>query len=378
MDDLALHRHLIGQQGGRASLNTPALLVDRDALARNIARMAAFAAAHNLALRPHAKTHKCAAIAKLQIEAGAVGICCAKLGEAEAMADAGIESILITSPVVAAPGIARLVALNRRVRDLRLVIDNPENAAALARAFADDKQILNVLIDVDPGLKRTGAPSAQAAVALYKAIQESPALSYLGVQFYCGREQHVASFEERAGFVSKRMAHLRGVLDALAAAGAPAGTVTGGGTGTHAIDADLGVLTELQAGSYVFMDRQYLDCELSGHGQVPFETALLIDARVISANTPGMATLDAGFKALATDGPAPAFFAGAPEGADFFFMGDEHGAVRAAGAAFRIGDVVTLTAPHCDPTINLYDYLHVIRGDTLIDIWPISARGRSR
>jgi D-serine deaminase-like pyridoxal phosphate-dependent protein len=126
------------------------------------------------------------------------------------------------------------------------------------------------------------------------------------------------------------------------------------------------------------MDRQYLDCELSGHGQVPFETALLIDARVISANTPGMATLDAGFKALATDGPAPAFFAGAPEGADFFFMGDEHGAVRAAGAAFRIGDVVTLTAPHCDPTINLYDYLHVIRGDTLIDIWPISARGRSR
>jgi D-serine deaminase-like pyridoxal phosphate-dependent protein len=340
--------------------------------------MAAFAAAHNLALRPHAKTHKCAAIAKLQIEAGAVGICCAKLGEAEAMADAGIESILITSPIVAAPGIARLVALNRRVRDLRVVVDHPENAAALARAFADDKQILKVLIDVDPGLKRTGAPSAQAAAALYKTIEASPALSYLGVQFYCGREQHVASFEERAGFVSKRMAHLRGVLDALAAAGAPAGTVTGGGTGTHAIDADLGVLTELQAGSYVFMDRQYLDCELSGHGQVPFETALLIDARVISANTPGMATLDAGFKALATDGPAPAFFAGAPEGADFFFMGDEHGAVRAAGAAFRIGDVVTLTAPHCDPTINLYDYLHVIRGDTLIDIWPISARGRSR
>jgi D-serine deaminase-like pyridoxal phosphate-dependent protein len=154
--------------------------------------------------------------------------------------------------------------------------------------------------------------------------------------------------------------------------------VTGGGTGTHRIDAALGVLTELQTGSYVFMDKQYLDCDLNGEGKPPFETALFIDTHVISANAPGMGTLDAGFKALSTDGGNPQIVEGAPASAAFFFMGDEHSALIAMGHEFRVGDAVTLTAPHCDPTVNLYDAYHVVRGGDLIDIWPVSARGRSR
>ena len=376
MDDFELHRHLIGQQGGRASLNTPALVLDRDALDANIAAMAAFAKANKLALRPHAKTHKSADIAKLQIAAGAVGVCCAKIGEAEAMADGGIDSILITSPIVSAPAIERLVALNKRVRDLRVVIDHPDNAAALAAAMTDKK--LNVLIDIDPGIRRTGVASAEAAVALAKAILATPTLSYLGVQFYCGREQHIEAFEERKTAVAKRIDYLRTVIAALTAIGAAPQVITGGGTGTHAIDASLGLLNELQAGSYIFMDRQYHDCALRDGEASPFQTSLLIDARIVSANTPGMATIDAGFKAFATDGPTPLVISGAPDGAEYFFMGDEHGAVRAKEARFRLGDVVTLTAPHCDPTVNLYDTYHVVRGDTLIDLWPINARGRSR
>ena len=156
--------------------------------------------------------------------------------------------------------------------------------------------------------------------------------------------------------------------------------ITGGGTGTHRIDADLGVFNELQVGSYVFMDRQYNECDLTGAGvtQQPYETSLQIDARVVSANTPGLATLDAGFKAMATDGGPPSILSGAPAGAPFHFMGDEHGLIVSGDQKVAIGDIVTLAVPHCDPTVNLYDFYHVVRGDTLVDIWNVQARGRSR
>ena len=379
MNDYELHAHLIGRQGGRASLNTPVLVVDLDVLNANIKRMAAFARTNGMALRPHAKTHKSNHIARMQIEAGAVGVCCAKIGEAEAIADAGgIESILVTSPVVTSEAIARLIDLNARLGDLRVVCDHLENAAALASAAETGGKPLNVLIDIDPGIHRTGVASSEAAVVLARAISNAPSLRYTGVQFYCGREQHVAGFEERREKVARRFHYLKTVLAALAEAGASPLVVTGGGTGTHVIDAELGILTELQAGSYIFMDRQYLDCDTSGPGADPFATSLFIDASVISANADGMATVDAGFKAMATDGGLPAVHAGAPPDANFLFMGDEHGAVRSANAEFRLGDRIVLTAPHCDPTVNLYDNYHVVQGNTLVAIWPVSARGRSR
>jgi D-serine deaminase-like pyridoxal phosphate-dependent protein len=377
LDDFRLHQSLIGRAGSRSELNTPVLIVDRDALERNIRRMAELSRKHGVALRPHAKTHKSVDIAKLQIAAGAVGLCCAKLGEAEALAEGGVESILITSPVVASPALTRLSALNERIRDLAVVVDNPANVAALAALVTKP---LNVLIDIDPGIRRTGVPSAAAAVELFKVIGQHENLRYRGVQMYCSRQQHIASYQERMAALSERMEYLKSVISELKAAGGAPEVVTGAGTGSHHIDAVLGVLTEWQTGSYVFMDRQYTECDLANQPSVPYEYSLFVDARVVSANTPGQATIDAGYKAFATDGGPAVVLSGAPEGSTYQFMGDEHGIVHDPSSkhVWTIGDAVRLAAPHCDPTVNLYDAYHVVSGETLVAIWPVSGRGRSR
>ncbi len=378
MSDVDLHKHLIGWQGSRFSLNTPVLVIERDALQRNVDAMAAFARASGMALRPHAKTHKSVEVAKLQIAAGAVGLCCAKIGEAEALAAGGIDNILITSPVVTPQAIERLITLNQAISALRVVADNPDNVDALAMAAARSGKTLDIVVDIDPGIRRTGVPSAEAAIALAQRIVEAVALRYAGVQFYCGAQQHIESFTDRRAAIVERSMYLSGIVEALAHTGLAPDVVTGGGTGTHVIDADLKVLTELQAGSYVFMDKQYNDCDLDGQGRAPFETSLFVDAHVISANSSSMATIDAGFKSLSTDGGLPIVTSGAPASAMFVFMGDEHGALIAPDHVFRIGDHVSLAVPHCDPTVNLYDAFHVVRDGTLIDVWPVSARGRSR
>ena len=376
MNDEALHAPLLGQPGGRWRLSTPALVLELDALERNIARMAGFAASQGVALRPHVKTHKSPHIARLQCAAGAIGLCCAKIGEAEVMADHGLgEGLHITSPVVGP--VARLVALHARTQGLSCVVDHPANVAALGDAALAAGQVLDVLIDVDPGMHRTGVASPQAAVALWQAIAAHGGLRYRGVQFYSGWDQHIQDFAQRQQTTASRADDLRAVLAALAQAGAPKGIVTGGGTGTHRIDAALGLFTELQVGSYVFMDRQYLDCALTAEGGPPFEVALSVQSMVVSANVPGMVTLDAGIKAFATDGGLPFVLEGAPAGAAYRFMGDEHGAL-AVDERLPLGSVVSLGVSHCDPTVNLYDTYHVVRGDSLQALWSVAARGRSR
>jgi D-serine deaminase-like pyridoxal phosphate-dependent protein len=376
-DDLRLHGPLIGRAGVRDQLNTPVLIVDREALDRNIARMASYARARRAALRPHAKTHKSVEIARRQIAAGAIGVCCAKLGEAEALAHGGIASILITSPVVSQPAIRRLVELAQAVDELIVVVDHPDNAAALAAAT---DRPLHVLIDIDPGIHRTGVASAAAAHELARCIRGLDRLVYRGVQMYCGVQQHIADFQDREAAIRARMRDLQSIVATLSQHEASPEIVTGAGTGSHRIDGALGVLTEWQVGSYVFMDRQYAECDLTGDGGAPFEYALFVDTRVVSCNTAGMATVDAGVKALATDGGLPVIVAGAPAGSTYRFMGDEHGAISdpASRHVWRLGDLVRLAVPHCDPTVNLYDSYHVLAGDTLEAIWPVDARGRSR
>lgn len=374
-----LHGHLIGRQGSRRALNTPALVVDVEALDRNIARMAAFAVTAGLKLRPHAKTHKSADIARRQIAAGALGVCCAKLGEAEALTADGIEGILITSPVVGAPAVERLVALAAQAPTLMAACDHADAVAAIGAAAKAAGGHLTLLVDIDSGIHRTGVAGAEAALALARQIGAHPALAFGGVQFYCGAQQHIEDYAARREAVVGRMPRLTDVIAALTAAGLAPPVVTGGGTGTHAIDAELGVFTELQVGSYVFMDRQYNDCALTEGEARPFETALMIDARVISANHPTLVTVDAGLKAMATEAGPPPIVAGAPEGSTYRFMGDEHGAIIPPEGAPppKLGERVTLAAPHCDPTVNLYDAYHAVRGDTLEAIWPVTARGRS-
>ena len=380
MDDRALHGHLIGQQGSRDALNTPVLVLDVDALDRNIARMAALAAAHGVALRPHAKTHKSVAIARRQIDAGAVGQCCAKIGEAEVLADGGIDGLLITSPVAAPQAVRRLADLAARSAGLMATIDDPMVATAIDRALLEIGATLDVIVDIDPGIRRTGVASAAAAVALVRIVADLPQLRFRGVQFYCGAQQHIEDFAERRAAIEERTAYLETVIAALTDAGFAPAIVTGSGTGSHAIDLALGVFTELQVGSYVFMDRQYFDCDLADAPDAPFDAALFVDARVVSANHDALVTIDAGFKSLSTDGGPASIHRGAPADTRFAFMGDEHAALIGAdiGQRLRAGDPVALVVPHCDPTVNLYDFYHVVRGETLVDLWPVDARGRAR
>jgi D-serine deaminase-like pyridoxal phosphate-dependent protein len=375
-----LHRHLVGQQGSRRSLNTPALVLDLEMLDRNIAAMAAFARQHDIKLRPHSKTHKSLHVARRQMAAGAVGICCAKLGEAEALGAGGIEKLLVTSPVVTPQAITRLIALNEAIAELMVVVDHSENVEALSVAAARSGKPLRIIVDIDPGVHRTGVASPAAVVVLAQQVSRSGFLRFAGVQFYCGTLQHIASYADRKAAIEERTRYLKQILDQLQNADLAPPIVTGAGTGTHHIDASLGVLTELQVGSYVFMDRQYHGCDLHGLERPVFEQALQIDARVVSANTTGMATIDAGLKAMATEAGPPWVLKGAPEGSTTHFMGDEHSMIVAPEGddAPSYGALVTLAPPHCDPTVNLYESFHVVKGDALVDIWPVTARGRSR
>ncbi|MBX3495348.1 MAG: DSD1 family PLP-dependent enzyme [Parvibaculum sp.] len=375
---LETNRALIGEPGSRAKLATPALVLDLDAFERNVALMAAHCKVAGLALRPHAKTHKSVAIAKAQIAAGALGICCAKLGEAEAMAAGGIESILITSPVVTAQGIARLAALNAKISDLTVVVDNALNVRALAAAAAEAGRPQKVLIDLDVGLHRTGIRPGDDALELAELIDAADTLELKGLQAYAGHLMHIHDFAERREKSLAAMTTLGEMRDALKQKGMCCDIVSGGGTGTYNIDPEANVLTELQGGSYIFMDKQYNDVALGNGATFPFETSLSVQMTVVSANTKNLATTDAGFKSFSTDADPPLLLSGAPEGAGYFFFGDEQGGVLLPdGARLEIGSTLTAMTPHCDPTVNLYDAYHVVRGDTLVEIWPIEARGRS-
>jgi len=374
-----LNENLIGAPGGRAKIQTPALVVDLDILERNIARMAEHAKAHNIALRPHAKTHKSVEIAKRQLAAGALGICCAKLGEAEALAAGGIDSILLTSPVVTDAGIARVMALNTRMRELIVTTDNAEIAAQLADAAKASGKKLKVMVDIDPGLGRTGIRPGDGAVALVEQVANAPGLEFLGLQCYAGQVQHMESPNERRARSLEALKELGELRDTLKAKGIAPKILSGGGTGTFDIDPDARVLTELQVGSYVFMDRQYNDVWEKPGDRVPFEVSLSVQTTVVSANRDSLATTDAGLKAFATDAEAPKILSGAPEGANYFFFGDEQGGVFYPPGAqkLRPKDVLSCVVPHCDPTVNLYDCYHAVRGDILEAIWPVDARGRS-
>ena len=374
-----LNAHLLNVPGGRWRLNTPSLILDLDLLDANIAQMARLCAERNIALRPHAKTHKSIEIAKRQLAAGAVGICCAKLGEAEVLAAGGIDSLLITSPVVSVEGCRRLAALNRTCPDLMIVTDSAANVQDLAAAGAASGKALKVLIDLDVGQHRTGIAPGDGALALARAIAATPHLSLAGLQGYAGHLQHLHGRGKRRARTLAAMALLAATRASLEAAGFACPIVTGGGTGTFDLDPAAAILTDLQAGSYIFMDAQYAEVWEADAERVPFATSLFVQTIVISANHPGLATTDAGLKAFATDAGPPRIVGGAPEGTRYVLGSDEQGRLELTpGNALAPGTVLTCAVPHCDPTVNLYDHYHAVKGDTLIDIWPVDARGRSQ
>lgn len=368
---------LIGVTGGRARLSTPALLLDVDALDRNIAAMAAHTKAAGIHLRPHSKGGKSIAIARRQMAAGAIGICCTTIGEAEVIAGSGIAGVLITSPVVTPTMIERLMALNARADGLMITADNPANVDALAAACARAGKPLSIVVEYDVGQGRTGTTSEDAAVALARRIKDAAPLRFAGVQAYYGHFQHIPAHADRRTAAEAQIARVRALLARLAAEGMAAQLVTGGGTGTFDIDPGSGIYTEIQPGSYPFMDREYVEIELAGKGAAPFVPSLFVQASVVSASREGFAVVNAGYKSFATEGGMPVVVSPKLADARYKLMGDEHGGIAydPKGGVLKLGDTVEFLTPHCDPTINLYDRYHCVRGDTLVDIWPVDARG---
>ena len=374
---LGPNERFIGVKGARAQLSTPALLLDLDALDRNIAAMAAHTKAAGIGLRPHAKGAKSIAIARRQMAAGALGICCTTIGEAEVIAGSGIDNVLITSPVVTPAMIDRLMALHAKARGLMVVVDNPANVDALSVAAGKVGKPLGLVVEFDVGQNRTGVRGVDAAAALARHIKSSPNLQYAGVQAYYGHLQHVAAYSDRKAAAETQMAHVRALLARLKAEGLAPGLVTGGGTGTFDFDPAGAVYTEIQPGSYPFMDREYVEIDITTGRPSPFAPSLFVLASVVSASREGFAVVNAGYKSFATEGGMPVVVSPRLGKSTYKLMGDEHGGIDydPAGGALKVGDQVQFLTPHCDPTINLYDRYHCVRGDTLVEIWPVDARG---
>jgi D-serine deaminase-like pyridoxal phosphate-dependent protein len=363
----------------RNEIPTPALLLDVDRFERNLQRMREHAKASGKHYRPHAKTHRCPEIARRQIEAGALGVACAKLGEAEVMAGAGIRGLLITTEIIPDASIFRLVRLLESAPDTMVVVDNEANVDALARTMASRGLTLNVLVDIDVGGRRTGAQPGEPALALARAVARHKSLRLRGLQGYAGHCAHVMGWAARREASHKAMAPLMETRKLIEGAGLPVEIVAGGSTGTHDIDVELDGLTELQSGSYCVMDLDYRRIGgRTGAMLTAFEMALTVLSTVVSVPTADRAMCDAGLKAFSTDKPFPPEAVERP-GITYEFAGDEHGrlVITDPSRAPKLGERIEFFPPHCDPTFNLYDRVYTVRGDTVDSVWEISARGRS-
>jgi len=373
---------LIDKPGSRAQLATPCLVLDRVTLARNIQTAADFCREHAIALRPHGKSHKCAAIAALQIKAGAAGLCVATVGEAEAMAKAAITDLLITSTFTQPNKFFRAASLAAQGCRLSVVADDADMVDALAAAAEQAGTVIEVLVDVDLGRRRNGVVSVPQAVAVADRIAASPHLRFGGIQAYASHISHVPAYAERLRVSRVCADFIVAIKSALVAAGHSVQRVSGGSTGTLFMDPGLGCYTELQCGSYVFNDVEYGSIDLDGENPDGrraslFEAALFVKVSVIGRNVEGRATCDGGNKHFSAKETLPAFRAPPSEGAIYRPDSDEHGIIELPAGAPQpaLGASFDLIVPHCDPTVNLYDHFHVVEGDRLVDIWPIGARG---
>jgi len=354
---------------------TPGLVIEAALVDANIERMQAAARRAGVSLRPHAKTHKSPDIARRQRQAGAVGMACATVREAEDMSVAGISDVLITSPVVGPDKLGRVVELHRR-SSIMLVADHPAQVDAIAAALRSDDPLLSLLVDVDVGQARTGIVSPRDAVALARQIRSISQLCFAGLQGYAGHIQHVVDGKERRQATEDAAVLLRAVVEALRADDLAPEVISGSGTGTSAFDLAGDCYTELQTGSYVFMDADYGRVREPDGTELPYQHALFVLATVVSANRAGQVTVDAGTKALAVNGPAPDRFIGVPAGSSYAFAGDEHGTIKLPTGAMppAIGSRVLIGATHCDPTVNLHGSYHVVNADGGLTRWPIVGR----
>jgi D-serine deaminase-like pyridoxal phosphate-dependent protein len=356
-------------------VDTPALIIDLDAFERNLRRLADRVAGSGVRLRAHAKTHKCPVIALKQIELGAVGVCVQKVSEAEAMIYGGVRDVLVTNEVVGRQKLRRLMGLAGMAR-LGVCADDPAQLADLEAAAAEAGTAIRVYVEVNMGGNRCGVEPGEPALDLARRIGDLPHLTFGGLQAYHGSAQHLRGWDERQKAIASAVEKAASTRDLLLANGIACDQVTGAGTGTFEFEAGSGVYTELQCGSYIFMDADYgRNFDRDGAPTRAFEPSLFVWATVMSRPAQERAIVDAGLKALAFDSGPPLVWD--EPAATYERASDEHGrlGISAPTNRLNLGDKVRLVPGHCDPTVNLYDWYVGIRGDRVEALWPITARG---
>ncbi len=355
-------------------VDTPALLLDLDAFEHNLMRLTESLHRTSVRLRPHAKSHKCPEIALRQIARGAVGVCCQKVSEAEAFVHGGVGDVMVANEVVGTQKLARLAELARQAR-ISVCVDDAGNVAQLAHAAREASVKLDVLVEINVGANRCGVEPGEAVLALARLIAQSQGLRFAGVHAYHGAAQHLRTPQQRREAIAHAVTKVQATLGLLESAGLRPEIVTGAGTGTYLLETASGVYNEIQPGSYIFMDADY-GRNLSDDGKPvrEFEQSLFILATVMSHPVPARAVVDVGLKAHSVDSGMPLVVGVA--GAVYTKASDEHGVIELAGpGALKLGQKVWLIPGHCDPTVNLYDWLVCYRGERVEAIWPISARG---
>jgi len=361
-------------------LDTPALCVDLDRLEGNLDKMATTLSNNGITSRPHAKTHKCPTIAHMQMARGSVGICTAKVSEAEAMFRNGIDQILNTTGNVTPTKINRAMNLAQQCPGFIQATDSQSNARLLSEAAVAKGIIADVVVDVDPGIKRTGTPFGQPALQLAQLVDRLPGLRFRGMLCYDAAAQHVVGFQARKMQTLERMVQATDTFNLMKASGLNAEIFSGGGTGTYNIDHETVGLTDVQVGSYVFMDAQYLS--IGGEQDLEvysdFAASLTVMTTVLNDQYEGRATSDAGAKACTINQPWPII----KGESDMTYRSgsDEFGTILYGdnpSRNYKVGDKLEVIVSHCDPVVNLYDQMYAIRGDKVEAVWPISARGMS-
>lgn len=362
-----------------SAIQTPCLVLDLDALERNIARMGDHARAHGIRHRAHAKMHKSVDVARLQERlGGASGLCCQKVSEAEVFARAGIRDILVSNEVRDPAKIDRLARMPLLGARVITCVDDIDNVDELSAAAVRHGTVLECLVEMDVGAGRCGVTGTDAAVAIARAIDAAPGLTFAGLQAYQGAMQHLARFEDRKASADAAVAMVRAAVDALALAGLAPGLVTGGGTGSYMFETASGIYNELQCGSYAFMDADYgriLDRDGRRIDRGEWENALFILTGIMSHVKPGKAICDAGLKVQSVDSGLPVVFG--RDDVRYVKCSDEHGEIDDPDGVLQVGDRLKLVPGHCDPTVNLHDWYVGVRNGKVECVWPISARGRA-
>ena len=361
-------------------LDTPSLCVDLDALEANIAKMQNTTSLNGIASRPHAKTHKTPVIAQMQLDTGSVGICVAKVSEAEAMFQNGIDEILLTTTNVTTTKIRRGMKLREQCQGFIQATDSADNARLLSEAALSMNIVADVVVDVDPGGNRTGITAGQPALQLAQLVDQLPGLTLRGLLCYDGGSQHVKGFDQRKAQTLGRLNAASETYDLFNNSGLNTEIFSGGGTGTYNIDHETRGLTDIQVGSYVFMDAQYIDIggESNDENYSDFQPALTILTTVLNDQYEGRATTDAGAKACTINRPWSRIKG--EIGISYSSGSDEFGTIRYesnASRIYKVGDTVELIVSHCDPVVNLYNQMYAIRNDKVEAVWQISARGMS-